>query len=238
MEVAIRGKLDLGRSLIYSGFSLYVSIIYDALNVLRRTPMTSLDTGWSHPSPVHSYPLSNGCEARHGQDMMTSSNGNIFRVTGHLCGEFTGPRWIPHTKASDAELWCFFDLRPNKRLSKQPWCWWFATPSWSLWRQCNVRSSLMMCLLWDLGLSLKYSGFSLYVSIICHAPNCSTTDTHDITGYGVKSPQSCTFLSQWSWGQAWSRYAKLRIGLYKLWSLSLPIVLWRLVGVSQKLGHI
>ena len=30
--------------------------------------------------------------------MMTSSNGNIFRVTGHLCGEFTGPRWIPHTK--------------------------------------------------------------------------------------------------------------------------------------------
>ena len=39
--------------------------------------------------------------------MMTSSNGNIFRVTGHLCGEFTGPRWIPCTKASDAELWCF-----------------------------------------------------------------------------------------------------------------------------------
>ena len=38
--------------------------------------------------------------------MMTSSNGNIFRVTGHLCGEFTGRRWIPHTKASDAELWC------------------------------------------------------------------------------------------------------------------------------------
>ena len=30
-----------------------------------------------------------------------------FRVTGHLCGEFTGPRWISHTKASDAELWCF-----------------------------------------------------------------------------------------------------------------------------------
>ena len=39
--------------------------------------------------------------------MMTSSNGNIFCVTGHLCGEFTGPRWILHTKASDAELWCF-----------------------------------------------------------------------------------------------------------------------------------
>ena len=24
--------------------------------------------------------------------MMTSANGNIFHVTGHLCGEFTGPR--------------------------------------------------------------------------------------------------------------------------------------------------
>ena len=36
---------------------------------------------------------------------MTSSNGNIFRVTGPLCGEFTGDRWIPRTNASDAELW-------------------------------------------------------------------------------------------------------------------------------------
>ena len=37
-------------------------------------------------------------------DMITSSNGNFFRDTGYLCGEFTGHRWIPHTKASDAEL--------------------------------------------------------------------------------------------------------------------------------------
>ena len=39
--------------------------------------------------------------------MMTSSNGNIFRVTGHLCGKFTGHRRIPRTKVSNAELWCF-----------------------------------------------------------------------------------------------------------------------------------
>ena len=39
--------------------------------------------------------------------MMTSSNGNMFRVTGPLCGKFTGDRWIPLTKASDAKLWCF-----------------------------------------------------------------------------------------------------------------------------------
>ena len=29
------------------------------------------------------------------KNMMTSSNGNIFRVTGPLCGEFTGPGEIP-----------------------------------------------------------------------------------------------------------------------------------------------
>ena len=39
--------------------------------------------------------------------MMTSSNINIFRVTAHLCGELTGHRWIPLTKASDTEIWCF-----------------------------------------------------------------------------------------------------------------------------------
>ena len=39
--------------------------------------------------------------------MMTSSNGNIFRVTGLLCVEFTGDRWISLAKASDAELWYF-----------------------------------------------------------------------------------------------------------------------------------
>ena len=73
----------------------------------------------------------------HDLDMMASSNGNIFRVTGHLCGEFNGPWWIPRTKASDAELWCFLDLRLNKPLSKQSWRWWFETPSRLLWRQCN-----------------------------------------------------------------------------------------------------
>ena len=69
--------------------------------------------------------------------MMTSSNGTIFRVTGPLCGEFTGLRWIPHSKASGAELWCF--LQPvNKRLSKQSWGWWFETLSRSLWRHRNA----------------------------------------------------------------------------------------------------
>ena len=50
--------------------------------------------------------------------MMTSSNENILRVTVHVCREFTGARWIPRTKASDAEFDVFFDLRLIKWLSK------------------------------------------------------------------------------------------------------------------------
>ena len=40
-------------------------------------------------------------------NIMTPSNGNIYRITGPLRGEFTGDRWIPLSKVSDAELWCF-----------------------------------------------------------------------------------------------------------------------------------
>ena len=70
--------------------------------------------------------------------MVTWSNENIFLVTGHLCGEWTGHRWILPIKASDAELWYFFDLRLNKQLNKESWGWWFETPSYLLWGHCNV----------------------------------------------------------------------------------------------------
>ena len=42
------------------------------------------------------------CVSKYLWVIMTSSNGNIFRVIGLLCGEFTGDRWNPLTKASDA----------------------------------------------------------------------------------------------------------------------------------------
>ena len=41
--------------------------------------------------------------------MMTSSNGNIFRVTDHLCREFTGPQWIPAQRAMTRSFDVFFD---------------------------------------------------------------------------------------------------------------------------------
>ena len=70
--------------------------------------------------------------------MMTSSNGNIFRVTGLLCGNspVTGefPAQRPVTRSFDV----FFDLHMNKRKNKQSRRRWFETPSLSLWRHRNV----------------------------------------------------------------------------------------------------
>ena len=48
---------------------------------------------------------------------MASSNGNLSYVTGPLYREFTGYRWIPLKKASDAELWCVIWSAPEKN------CW-------------------------------------------------------------------------------------------------------------------
>ena len=49
-----------------------------------------------------------------------------------VTSEFPAQR--PVTRISDV----FFDLRQNKRLSKQWWGWWFEMPSHPLWRHCNV----------------------------------------------------------------------------------------------------
>ena len=49
-----------------------------------------------------------------------------------VTGEF--PAQMPVTRSFDV----FFDLRLNKRLSKQSWDWWFETPWRPLWCHCNV----------------------------------------------------------------------------------------------------
>ena len=48
-----------------------------------------------------------------------------------VTGEFPTQRTVTRS------FGIFFDLRLNKRLSKQSWAWWFETPSCPLWRHCN-----------------------------------------------------------------------------------------------------
>ena len=76
-------------------------------------------------------------------NMMTSSDGSIFCVTGHVCGEFTWPMNSPHKGQWRGAL--LFSLIYvwilNKLLSKHSWGWWFETLSRPLWRHCNEDSS-------------------------------------------------------------------------------------------------
>ena len=53
--------------------------------------------------------------------MKVSSNGNIFWVTGSLWGESTSHRWIPLTKASDAEFWCFLWCTTEEIIEQNDW---------------------------------------------------------------------------------------------------------------------
>ena len=70
--------------------------------------------------------------------MMTSSNGNIFHVTGYLSGEFTGHRcFFPHNGQWHGALMLSLICALDKRLSKHSRGWWIETPVRSLWRHCN-----------------------------------------------------------------------------------------------------
>ena len=75
---------------------------------------------------------------------MTSSNRNIFPVTGHLCGEFTGPGEFPVQRPVTRSFDVFFDLCLNKRLSKQSWGWWCETLSRPLWRHRNGGLKMLL----------------------------------------------------------------------------------------------
>ena len=125
------GSLHVSLSALFYGNNLHDLQLF----CLSNPDMDQLD-----PVLVH---YNSQFSPRDSQHMMTSSNENIFRVTGPLCGEFTGHQWIPHTKVSDTELWFFFDLPLNKGLSKLSWDWWFEMPSHSLWCHCNEIAHLL-----------------------------------------------------------------------------------------------
>ena len=108
-----------------------------------------------------------------------------------VTGEF--PTQRPVARSFDV----FFDLRLNKRLSKQSRGWWFETPSWSVWRHCNVGKCVITgcgescCYYWRLlvqqsppiplmTLQLSRRIFSLTAYISRHRRINGTTNTTDI----------------------------------------------------------
>ena len=81
------------------------------------------------------------------QFMMTSSNGltwwryqmETFSALLAICaGKYPVPGELLAQRPATRSFDVFFDLRLNKRLSKQWWGWWFETISRPLWRHCNA----------------------------------------------------------------------------------------------------
>ena len=62
----------------------------------------------------------------------------------------------------------FFHLRPNKRLSKPSWGWWFETPSRSLWLHCNCPVDIWHYL-WQIVFVCLY--ITPYQHHHCHCAN-------------------------------------------------------------------
>ena len=111
----------------------------------------------------------------------------MFRVTGPSCGEFSGHRWIPRTKASDAELWCFIwsapwingwvnnreagnlrrhraycDVIVMKPRSHRPW--WMQPFPREVYEECRARSR------WDVITFLALTKKSSGTIILIHKP--------------------------------------------------------------------
>ena len=96
---------------------------------------------------------------------MVTYNGNVTRMPNGLVssrwrhemehfprywpfvrGIHRSPVNSPHKGQRRGALMFSLICTLNKRVSKQSWGWWLETPSWSLWRHCNVdrRSSTVM----------------------------------------------------------------------------------------------
>ena len=130
---------------------------------------------------------------------MTSSTGNIFRVTGLLWGEFTGHWWPvdpPHkvqrpvTRGFDV----FFDLCLNKRLSKQLRCRWFETPyvmaGQELAHHCACKCQ-SHCLLQIQAWSVRFFGYQ------SHFKMADEISWHPFQSL-YSSPAEITFYYSWT----------------------------------------
>ena len=69
-----------------------------------------------------------------------AGNSPIPALLAICAGNSPVPGELPTQRSVTRSFDVFFDLRLNKRLSKQSWGWWFETLSRPLWRHCNVES--------------------------------------------------------------------------------------------------
>ena len=119
--------------------------------ILSIVIVTAADMMIELLSTPHPHPY--GPESTLALVTMTSSNGNIFRVTGPLWGESTDHRWIPLKKANDAELWCFLWTAPEQTVEqtiKTPVIWDAITRIMTPLQCCEMRNQTVLSLRWEL----------------------------------------------------------------------------------------
>ena len=109
--------------------------------------------------------------------MMTLSNWNISRVTGHLWG-------FPYQRSVTQSFDVFFDVRLNKRLSNQSRCRWFGIKSyWSVVRRCvtkkqlltNEKSTLVEVTAWYCQATIYIYKYIYTQTVLCYEPYSNST---------------------------------------------------------------
>ena len=116
----------------------------------RRATLLLLHDIWKlqHPQDMWWLPLLKCCNRQCWQIIV---HGNRILWWRHLMKTFSAilaicagnspvPGEFPAQRPVTGSFDVFFDLRPNKLLSKQWWGCWFETPSRPLWRHCNESS--------------------------------------------------------------------------------------------------
>ena len=93
--------------------SIRIQGIGPGMSICRITPTAFAPTWWRH--------------------QMETFSALLAICAGNSPVPVNSPHKRPVTRSFDV----YFDLRPNKRLSKQSRGWWFDTPSRPLWRHRN-----------------------------------------------------------------------------------------------------
>ena len=112
---------------------------------IHRSPVNSLHKGqWRRAL------MSSLISARINSWVNNREAGNLRRIRPHynvtvmICaGNSLVPIEFPAQRPVTQSIDVFFDLRLNKRLSKQSRGWWFEMPGSPLWRPCNDHTAIL-----------------------------------------------------------------------------------------------
>ena len=101
----------------------------------------------------------------------------------------------PHKGQWCGALMCFFYLRLNKQFSKQSLGWWFETPWWSLWPQCNEIIPSVTLKLLLLFANIPHSSDVIMSAITSQITGISIVYSTVCSGAGQRKHQSSVSLA-------------------------------------------